>query len=241
MANRKPMVSIIIPSYNHEKYIEKCILSILNQTFQDFEIVIIDDCSTDNSANVIRTFCDERIIFEILNRNSGMNVAVEKCMQKCTGKYIAFISSDDMWKSTKLEKQVDFLEKNKAYDAVLTQVEFIGEDGKSMSEKKNRQAGIFEYQNRSSKQWLRRFFYQGNCLCKPSMMIRKGVYKSLNYLDKRIISFSDFDFWVRFSFNHEFWILDEKLTKFRIRDNEMNISAGTIENRNRAACIFRYT
>ena len=106
-----PLVSVRIPSYNHEKYIHDCIASVLNQTFQDFEIVIVDDCSTDGSVNVIRKFNDPRIKLEVLKRNSGMNVAVERCMQQCSGKYVANISSDDMWIPTKLEKQVAFYRK----------------------------------------------------------------------------------------------------------------------------------
>ena len=86
---------------------------------------------------------------------------------------------------------------------------------------------------------VRRFFYQGNCLCNPSVMIKREVYQSLNYQDKRLVSLSDFDLWVRFSLNHQLWILDEKLTKFRIRDENGNLSADTPGNRNRAAFEYK--
>lgn len=235
----KPLVSIRIPSYNHEKYIYDCISSVLNQTFQDFEIVIVDDCSTDGTVNVIQKFNDKRIKLEVLNKNSGMNVAVERCMQKCVGKYVANISSDDMWESTKLEKQVVFLENNKNFDAVFTRVEFIGEDGHTLNDKVNKYSNIFDCENRDSSQWLRKFFYEGNCLCNPSVMIKRKVYESLNYQDKRLVSLSDFDLWIKFCLNHQLWILDEKLTKFRIRDNEMNLSADTSGNRSRMAFEYK--
>ncbi|MHB1314697.1 MAG: glycosyltransferase family 2 protein [Christensenellales bacterium] len=238
MMDSAPLVSVRIPSYNHEKYIYDCISSVINQTYQNLEIVIVDDCSTDGTVNVIRQFNDQRIKLEVLKRNAGMNVAVERCMQLCSGKYAANLSSDDMWAETKLEKQVDFLEKNKEYDAVFTQVEFIGEDGNTIKDVRNKYARIFDYENRDASNWLRRFFYQGNCLCNPSVMIRRDVYQSLNYQDKRLVSMSDFDLWVRFSFDHRLWILDEKLTKFRIRSKNGNLSADTPGNRNRS--IFEY-
>ena len=235
MDNRIPLVSVRIPSYNHEDYIYDCINSVLNQTFQNFEIIIVDDGSTDLTVDIIRRFNDKRISLSILERNSGTAFAVEKCLEHCRGKYIANLCSDDMWEKTKLEKQVEFLENNEKYDAVFTQVDFINETGKSMEEADNKYSEIFDYKNRNSMEWLRRFFHQGNCLCIPSVLIKKEVYDSLNYQDKRMASLSDFDLWVRFSMNHELWILDEKLTMFRIRNNDMNLSADTLGNRNRGA------
>lgn len=237
--NSTPLVSVRIPSYNHEKYIYDCISSVLDQAFQDFEIVVVDDCSTDGTVDVIREFNDQRIKLEVLKRNSGMNVAVERCMQQCTGKYVANISSDDMWEPTKLQKQVEFLEGGKEFDAVFTRVQFIDDNGNHVDDAGNKYAHIFDCENRDASQWLRRFFYQGNCLCNPSVMIKREVYKSLNYQDKRLVSLSDFDLWVRFSLNHQLWILDEKLTKFRIRDEDMNLSADTPGNRNRGAFEYK--
>ena len=228
-----PLISVRIPSYNHGKYIEACISSILRQTFQDFEIVIVDDCSTDDSVSLIRNIKDPRIKLEVLKRNSGMNVAVARCMQLCQGKYVANISSDDMWEPTKLEKQVEFLERNKEYDAVFTQVKFIDETGRPIRRVNNPYAYIFDYKNRESTQWLRRFFYLGNCLCNPSVLIDREVYKSLGYQDKRLVSLSDFDLWVKFALYHKFWILNEDLTKFRLRKSNANLSADTSKNKNR--------
>jgi glycosyltransferase involved in cell wall biosynthesis len=240
MSLKEPMVSVRIPSYNHEKYIYDCISSILNQTYQDFEIVIVDDCSTDGTVDVIRSFGDPRIRLEVLKRNSSMNVAVEHCMRLAAGKYVANLSSDDMWAPTKLEKQVAFLESNSEYDAVFTRVELIGEEGGTLkNEEYANIADIFNCENRKASGWLRRFFYEGNCLCNPSVMIKRDVYKSLHYQDKRLLSLSDFDLWVRFSLRHRLWILDEKLTRFRMRDGNANISAGSAGNKNRAAFEFK--
>jgi len=232
-----PMVSVRIPSYNHEKYITACIESVLNQTFTNFEIVIIDDCSTDNSVEVIRSFQDPRIKLEVLSRNSGMNVAVERCMQLSSGKYIANLSSDDLWVPTKLEQQVAFLEQHPEFDAVFTQVQIVGEYGNALDTRHF--ANPFDYENRSPEEWLRRFFYFGNCLCNPSVMIQREIYEKFGYQDKRLVSLSDFDLWVKLSFGHRFWILDQQLTMFRVRDNSMNLSANSPANRRRQQFEFK--
>jgi len=232
-----PMVSVRIPSYNHEKYITACIESVLNQTFADFEIVIVDDCSTDNSVEVIRSFQDPRIKLEVLPRNSGMNVAVERCMQLSSGKYVANLSSDDLWAPTKLEQQVAFLEQHPEFDAVFTQVQIVGEYGNALDTRHF--ANPFDYENRSPEEWLRRFFYFGNCLCNPSVMIRREIYEKFGYQDKRLVSLSDFDLWVKLSFGHRFWILDQQLTMFRVRENGMNLSANSPANRRRQQFEFK--
>ncbi len=236
---QNPMVSVRIPAYNHEKYIHACISSILNQTFQDFEIVIVDDGSKDGTVDVIRQFDDPRIKLEVLEKNGGMNVAVEHCMRRCAGQYIANMCSDDVWMPTKLEKQVAYLQQHPEVDAVFTRVLLIGENGEERNAANEPNAHIFDCQNREPQQWLRHFFYHGNCLCNPSVLIRRQVYEKFHYQDKRFLSLSDFDLWVRFSFSHRLWILDEKLTCFRIRNHYQNVSAATPANLNRLAFEYK--
>lgn len=236
---RNPMVSVRIPAYNHEKYIHACISSILHQTFQDFEIVIVDDGSTDGTVDVIRQFTDPRIKLEVLARNGGMNVAVEHCMRRCTGQYIANMCSDDIWVPDKLEKQVAYLQQHPDVDAVFTRVLFVGENGEELSAANYPNARIFDCQNREPQQWLRHFFYHCNCLCNPSVLIRRQVYEEYHYQDKRFLSLSDFDLWVKLSFSHRLWILDEKLTCFRIREHQKNVSAATPANLNRLAFEYK--
>lgn len=142
--NCSPLVSVRIPSYNHEKYIFECISSVLNQTYKNYEIVIVDDCSTDRTLEIIREFKDSRVKVDSLSINFGMNVAVEECMSSCNGEYIANMCSDDLWAPTKLEKQVLFLEQNKSYDAVFTGVEFIDEKGYTIKDSLNKYSHIFD-------------------------------------------------------------------------------------------------
>ncbi|HLR41723.1 MAG TPA: glycosyltransferase family 2 protein [Pseudogracilibacillus sp.] len=110
--NNKPLVSIVTPTYNSEVFIEETIQSILNQSYMNWELLIVDDCSTDNTVDIIKRYTDERIKLHILEENSGAAVARNHAIKKATGKYLAFLDSDDLWTKEKLEQQVRFMQKN---------------------------------------------------------------------------------------------------------------------------------
>lgn len=107
-------VSVIIPVHNSEKYIQECINSVINQTYKNLEIIIIDDKSTDNSVNIIKNIKDKRIKLIELSINSGAAIARNKGIETSTGDYICFLDSDDYWKLKKIEKQVKYI-KDKAF------------------------------------------------------------------------------------------------------------------------------
>ena len=227
-----PKVSVLIPSYNHEKYVKEAIGSVLNQTFQDFELIITDDGSTDRTVDKIKEFDDERIQLYVFEENQGAPNAMNHCIKKAKGEYIAYVSSDDVWELDKLEKQVEFLDNNKDISVVFSRASIIGEDSKVLAgndfdnDTYNFYKTIFNQANRYREEWLRRFFFEGNCICHPSMLIRKEVYGDVGLYDERLANLPDFDMWVRVCLNHEIFILDEELIRFRIRDNNANMSSG---------------
>ena len=102
-------VSVIIPIYNSEKYIEQCINSVINQTYKNLEIIVVDDNSTDNSLNKIKNIKDKRIKIIELKNNYGVSTARNKGIDASTGDYICFIDSDDYWNLKKIEKQIKFI------------------------------------------------------------------------------------------------------------------------------------
>ena len=108
------LVSIITPCYNSEKFLDECISSVLNQTYQNWEMLIIDDNSSDNSSILINSYSkkDERIKPLYLNDNIGAAMARNKAISKAKGKYLAFLDSDDVWLPKKLEVQTNFMKKN---------------------------------------------------------------------------------------------------------------------------------
>ena len=108
------LVSIITPCYNSEKFIEECITSVLNQSYQNWEMLIVDDNSSDNSSILIKSYSkqDDRIKPIFLNDNLGPAMARNKAISIAKGKYIAFLDSDDIWLPKKLEIQINFMKKN---------------------------------------------------------------------------------------------------------------------------------
>lgn len=107
------LVSIIMPSYNTAKFISKTIESVLEQTYKNWELLIVDDCSTDNTDEIVSKYDDDRIIYLKNKKNSGAAVSRNKALKNAKGKWIAFLDSDDLWYPTKLEEQIKYMKKNK--------------------------------------------------------------------------------------------------------------------------------
>ncbi len=127
------MISIIIPAYNAEKYITETINSVINQTYTDWELIIINDGSIDNTAEIVKQFCanDNRIKYYYQN-NSGVSAARNNGLKRANGEYIVFLDSDDVWLKEFLEKTVSFLDKNKNIGVVNTNVKFIDKDSNKL-------------------------------------------------------------------------------------------------------------
>ncbi len=126
------LVSIIMPTYNCAKFIKETIESVLNQTYENWELVIVDDCSNDNTEEIVESFNDKRIKYHKLEKNSGAAVARTTAMKMAIGNYMAFLDSDDLWKKEKLEKQLEFMKKNN-YNFTCTAYEQIDEEGNKLN------------------------------------------------------------------------------------------------------------
>lgn len=131
----KETISIIVPVHNAEKYIQETIASVLEQTYEEWELILIDDCSTDNSVEVMEKIKEDNSekIIQIIKQptNQGAAKARNKGVATSTGRYIAFLDADDIWNKNKLEKQVQFMEKKQAAFS-FTGYEFADEDGVGM-------------------------------------------------------------------------------------------------------------
>lgn len=130
----KGLVSIITPTYNCAKFIGKTIESVRRQTYEYWEMIIVDDCSTDNTKVIVNEFIeiDKRIKYFCLDINSGAAAARTKAMEIASGEYMAFIDSDDIWFENKLEKQIEFMRRYKVA-FTCTSYEHIDEFGKSLN------------------------------------------------------------------------------------------------------------
>lgn len=143
------LVSIIMPSYNTASFIEETIQSVLNQTYTNWELIIVDDCSTDNTNEVVDTIKDCRIHYLKNEKNSGAAISRNKALREAKGQWIAYLDSDDLWMPEKLEKQIKFMEEN-GYVFSYTNYEGIDVDGyktgvKVTGPKKITKTGMFNY------------------------------------------------------------------------------------------------
>lgn len=123
-------VSVITASYNASRFIEETIKSVLDQTYDNLELIIVDDCSTDNTEEIVKKYMklDSRVKFYKLEKNSGAAVVRNKALEKAKGRFIAFLDSDDVWDREKLEKQINFM-KNNNYGFSFTSYRLMNENG----------------------------------------------------------------------------------------------------------------
>ena len=224
-APHAPTVSVLVKAFNHAPYIRQTIHSILNQSFQDFEIVVTDDASTDGTAEILRSFTDPRIRLQTLPRNLGISGAMNATLARARGRYFAILNSDDWALPDRLRRQVDFLEANPAVSLAFGLPQTVDDDGNPI-EAWSGFAQPLQWPDFSRRSWLRQFFFTGNCLCAPTAMIRREAYEAVGSYDRRLTNLQDLDMWIRMLLaGQAIHLLPEPVTAFRIRANLANVSA----------------
>lgn len=199
----KPLISVLMPNYNCEKYLLDAIESILKQTYSQFELIIIDDCSSDNSWKIIQKYAkkDKRIKAFQNKQNSGVTVTLNNGLKHCNGKYIARMDSDDISDLERFEKQIRLLEKKKA-DICSTNLIMFNESGIIGKRKYN--------PNISS------VILCESPIAHATVMLKKELFDKYGHYNPRFNSAEDYDLWLRFySQNASFVLVDEFLYKYR--------------------------
>jgi glycosyltransferase involved in cell wall biosynthesis len=224
-----PTVSVVIPAFNHVRFVAEAITSVLRQSFADVEIVVIDDGSTDGTPDVVREFSDPRVQFEAFPENRGAVIALNSAIRRSRGEYICFLASDDYFLPGKLENQVTFLTENRNVAAIFGMPTFIDESGNPLRADEQFNGGVFEspFRERLTNRddWLKHFFFSGNCLCHPTAMVRRSAYDTVGLYDPRLANLPDFDMWVRISMSFDIAVASDAVTAMRIHDNNRNMSA----------------
>ena len=222
--NNKPLVSVIIPAYNHEKYIIDCLKSVINQTYSNIQIIVINDGSTDSTERVIKEFINStnsNINF-ISKRNEGICKTLNKGLNIAKGKYISCLASDNMFAPQMIEKEVEFMENNKSIGLVYTDAYFINFN--KITNKK-----YTDY-----KQIIKKCFRKGiqnkdiyeilltdDIILASSTLIKKECFEVLGPFDETLKA-EDYDMWFRITKEYPIGFIDEPLCYYRIHD--MNVS-----------------
>ncbi len=232
-------VSVILPSYNHERYIGEAVQSALDQTLQDIEIIIIDDSSRDRSLEILKKFADPRVKLFVHEQNRGLSITANDCIRRAEGQYIAMLNSDDVWEQDKLELQVDYLDSHPDAAAVFGKVTWIDDAGVPITQDSFPYLHVFDVENRTRFEWLHRFMVAGNCLCHPSSVVRRECYSEVGFYDITLANLQDFDLWVRICLKSNIHVLEQKLVRFRRISEEANLSGDNPRNRNRGRFEYR--
>jgi glycosyltransferase involved in cell wall biosynthesis len=203
-----PSISVIMPIFNGEKYLEKAITSILDQTFDDFEFIIIDDGSTDNSIRIIKQFKDSRINFIQNNENLGLIASLNKAISKAQGKYIARMDQDDISKPYRFENQIHFLENNLEYGLIGSWVEVIP----------NSLSSIHYHTDYNSIRFAMAFYCP---FIHPSVMIKRSILNELDVVyDAEYIHAEDYELWTRIIQKTKVCNLNIELLEYRIHETQ---------------------
>lgn len=206
-------VSVLMPVYNGAQYLQESIDSILRQTFTDFEFIIVDDGSTDDSAAIIAKNAqkDCRIISLCNEKNSGICVTLNRGLDIAKGEYIARLDSDDMALPNRLEMQVAYMEQHPQVGALGSDVIFFGEDIKTHC-----------FESLHSDAECKAGLLFSSCFAHPSVMLRKDILDKyeLRY-DDGFRGLEDFELWYRMSEYTEFANLPQALTKYRIHKRQV--------------------
>lgn len=222
-----PVVSIVLPCYNHGAYVEDAIRSVLNQTYTDFELFVFDNGSTDDSWLKINRIDDPRMKKFRLDKNNLLEVK-QYFIEKSSGKYCAIMHSDDVWMPEKLEKQVRFLEENSEARVCFTWSKYVDENLNEIPGKEN----FFRAYNKSQKEWWDAFYARGNHISCPSFICEKDIY--IRYFGRLYPyrQIADYYCWLKILCKTNLYIVEEFLVKQRVHwfGKNMNESAETVDN-----------
>jgi len=206
------LISVVMPVYNREEYLREAIESILNQTLRDFEFIIVDDGSTDNSSEIIKSYSDKRIHYIRLAENSGNTVARNMGMKAASGKHIAIMDSDDISVPERFQKQYDFLEKH-------PEIGIVGGFKKMFTSEYQ-----FLQHYPSKPDYVKSFLFFKNAVGQPTVMMRREIIEEHDlYYDPKLENMEDYDLWYRATMaGVEIANLDEVLLYYRLSPSQMS-------------------
>jgi glycosyltransferase involved in cell wall biosynthesis len=207
-----PLVSVIVNCHNGEKYLSKCIKSILNQTFKNFEIIFWDNSSKDKSKKIIYQFNDKRIKKYFSKKFHKLYAARNLAIKKSKGEYISFLDVDDIWKRNKLSEQVKVLKKNKNIKIIYTNYIFNNEIKKIK---------FLKYKNKLPAGYITQNLLNDYKIGILTALVQKKLFNNLRFNPSYNI-IGDFDFFIRASIDNKIMSIQKPLAMYRSHENNMS-------------------
>ncbi len=204
---KHPLVSVVMNCYNSDSFLKEAIESVYNQTYSNWEIIFWDNASTDNSANIAKSY-DERIKYYLAPKTTPLGEARNLALSYTTGEYVAFLDCDDIWISDKLTIQVGVLELNRSYQMCYSGVIFIDERGNFIKKTlpKSCNSNVFDIQLKSYEIGMQ------------SVLIRNNIKIDFN---KELEFSPDYDLMMRIASSYNVYVIKEYLIKYRIVSNSL--------------------
>jgi glycosyltransferase involved in cell wall biosynthesis len=196
---KKPLISVIIPTYNRGWIIKEAIDSVMAQNYRDFELIIVDDGSTDNTSDILNSYHGDILVFRQENR--GVSAARNRGIVEASGRFIAFLDSDDLWLPQKLFRQVEFFNKNPDAKICQTEETWIRNGVRVNPKRKHKKpcGMIFEPS-------------LALCLISPSaVMIRRSLFEKVGGFDETLPACEDYDLWLRISCRYPVYLIETPL------------------------------
>jgi glycosyltransferase involved in cell wall biosynthesis len=218
MTTISPEISVIMPAYNAEKYIAASIESVLNQTFKDFELLILDDASSDKTKEIVLSYAqnDNRIVYVEKQSNHGPATLRNEGIRLAKGAFIALNDADDLSEKTRFEKQIAIFKNHPNIGVCGSWIVNFGE---------NMVSYVFEAPQNPIE--IKLTFLSYDCLANSSAMFRKSCVENLEY-EKEFVPAEDYKLWSEVIINHDFYIIQEALVHYRQHEN--NISKTKVVN-----------
>ena len=193
------LISVVIPTFNRAHVLERAIDSVLGQTYQNIEVIVVDDASTDETLVVLEKYWEQVKI--IHTRNNGVSAARNKGLKHCKGEWVAFLDSDDEWLPQRLEKQIEFIQSNPHVPLVHGEEIWIRR-GKRVNPK-------FKHKKGGGDQFIPSL---GLCLISPSAsLIRKETLEKWKGFDEEFVVCEDYDLWLKITAEHEVGFIEEPI------------------------------
>lgn len=218
-----PKISILTPSYNHEKFVNYFIEGVLRQTMQDFELIIIDDYSTDRTVEQIEKFRDPRIKLIKHSYNKGINACLNDAFEIARGKYCVFIASDDIMAPNHLEVSTAFLDLNEDVNVFYCSLQLINDHNSPITANN----GAFTITCRNRSELLRMMFFDCNMIPSPGMVLRRNALQEIMPLDISLLQLQDYQMNVKLLLRNSVHLSEKKLVNYRIISGNKNISSRT--------------
>lgn len=213
MANTSSLVSIILPTYNCANFLPDSIRSILLQTYGSYEIVVVDDGSTDNTKEVLDTFMG-KIKYISLEQNKGLPTARNIGIQSAQGKYIAFIDADDLWSPEKLQTDIEYFQMYPEVGMVYSRHVNVDEKGKFINRGTKRQL--------PSGNIFIQLFSEQNFITTSTVVVKKEVFETTGLFDEQFFNCQDWDMWLRIAFYFKVAGINKFLVKYRHNPNSLS-------------------